>query len=227
MAVDLHQVDVRKAIDEPARRHLAHTPEVIGIHLVNRSPGELLCSFRHGIEHLVRPIQIMHGAENEIEALPVLLHPRPSRGGMHRVVIQFDTRADLHLGIRLPQPLDHIKINARVIPIVISERDITQPLRLRRIHPRLQQLERVGLNAMPLRMRVIIRKQTITCHPSLLTPLRRGQKLLPHAQLRILRKVNLGDVDTVRGQLARGDRLRVLDVFLRIDEHRPITSANA
>jgi hypothetical protein len=43
---------------------------------------------------------------------------------------------------------------------VIGERDVFQPARARGIDPRLQELERVRLHTMPLRVCVVVREKT-------------------------------------------------------------------
>src|SRR3954451_17614572 len=50
-------------------------------------------------------------------------------------------------------------------------------------------------------------------------PLRRRQKLLPDAQLGILRNENLADENFDRREIARRDSCGVIDVLEGIDEH--------
>src|SRR4051794_10531830 len=60
MAMDLHQVEMRKTIDNSSRRHVADAPKIIGVNVIDIAPGKLLRAFRHRVEHLVRPIEVMH-----------------------------------------------------------------------------------------------------------------------------------------------------------------------
>src|SRR5438270_5303626 len=51
-------------------------------------------------------------------------------------------------------------------------------------------------------------------------PSRRGEKLLPDAQLGVLRKENLADEDFVWRKIPRGDGGGIIDVLERIDQDR-------
>ena len=101
----------------------------------------------------------MNRAEDEIEFVPVLFHPASAGGGSLWIVIELDPRANFHVGISRAQFFDLIEINSRVIAIVIGERDVAQSNRARVINPRLQQLLRVRLHPVSLRMHVIIGKK--------------------------------------------------------------------
>ena len=99
------------------------------------------------------------------------------------------------------------------------------------IHPGLQKGRRVRLDAMALRMRMIVGKkkrwsigvlqcwvsQGITPQLHYSTELRRRQELLMRSQFRILREENLGHENLVARELARRNLLVVLNVLSRID----------
>jgi len=78
-----------------------------------------------------------------------------------RIVIELDAGANFEIRIRGAQFIDLIKINSGMKPIVISEGNVTQTARTRAIDPRLQQFSRVPLNAMSLRVGVVIAKELI------------------------------------------------------------------
>ena len=109
MAVDFDEIHMRQAIDQPAGRHLAHASKVICVDLIDRAPCKLRRALRDAVEHLVRPIEEMDRAEDEIQLVPVLLDPTTPSRRVHRIVVQLDPSADLHVGICLAQPLDYLK----------------------------------------------------------------------------------------------------------------------
>ena len=124
MAVDLDQVEMRQAIDQARRGDLAEAAKIIGVNLVDLAAGELFGAGRDGVEHLIGTIEIVDGAEDEIEAVPVFLHPRATGRGCFRIVIQLESGADFDVGIRRAQFVDLVEIDPGVITIVIGERDV-------------------------------------------------------------------------------------------------------
>jgi hypothetical protein len=98
----------------------------------------------------------MDRAENEIEPFPVLLHPISTRGGRFRIVVQLDTGPDLYVGIGGAQFIELIEINSGVVAIVVRERDVGEAARARAIDPRLEQRMGVALDAVTLRVGMVI-----------------------------------------------------------------------
>ncbi len=159
MPVNFHEVDVRQTIDEPGRSDVAHTPKVIGVNFVDSSAGELFRTFGNGIEHLIGAVEVMNGAEDEIEFVPVSFHPGTSSRRSFGIVIQLNASTDFYVGIATAQQFDLIEIDTGMIAIVIGKGDVNQPENARAIDPWLQQFLGVALNAVPLRVRVIIREE--------------------------------------------------------------------
>ena len=159
MPVDLDEIEMRQAINQTGVRDLANAPKIIGIDLVEIAPGELFRADWHAVEHLVHPIQKMDRAEDEIEALPVFLDPALPRDGVDGIVIQFQARTDFDVRIRCAQLFDFIEIDSFVIPVVIGKGDVSEATFPRAVDPRLQQRLSVRLDAVTLRMSVIIGEQ--------------------------------------------------------------------
>ena len=151
---------MRHAIDQPARRHRADAFVVIGIDFIDVAPFEF--GFLAGVIESPVAAQEMDGAEDEIEPVPVLLDPGAARGGVDRIVIQLDPGADFEIGIGCAQPVDLVEVDAGVVAIVIRQGDIAQADVAGVIGPRLEELLRVGLEAMPLRMQMVIGEEP--CH---------------------------------------------------------------
>ena len=78
-----------------------------------------------------------------------------------RVVIELDAGADLHIRIRRTQFVDFIKTNSDMKAIVVGKGNVTQLAPARAVDPRLQQFSRVRLNAMSLRMGMVIAEKLI------------------------------------------------------------------
>src|SRR3954464_2108358 len=125
MAVDFDQVEVRQAIDQSAGRDISNAFEVIAINGINIAAFELDGAARNGIEHL-GSVQVVNRTEHEIQLVPILFYPFAARGGVNRIVIEFNSRADFQVVVIFAQPLDLIEHDALVIPIVIGESDIGQ-----------------------------------------------------------------------------------------------------
>ena len=154
---NLHEIEMRHAIDQPAPRHRADTLVVIGVNLIDVAPRKF--RFLAGVIEGPVAAQEMHGAKNKIEPVPVLLDPAAALCEMHRIVIQFDPGADFQIRIGRAQPIDLVEIDAGMITIVIREGDITQADATRVIGPGLQQLLRVGLVTVALRVEMVIGKK--------------------------------------------------------------------
>src|SRR5229473_3075847 len=93
MSVNLDEIEVGETVDQAGRRDLANAPKIIGIDCVDLAIVELRSSLRNGVEHLIRPLEKVHGAEDKIEFVPMLLHPASPHSGMERIVIQLDPSA--------------------------------------------------------------------------------------------------------------------------------------
>ena len=76
-----------------------------------------------------------------------------------RIVVELDPRANFHPRIFLPQPVELIEIDALAEPVVIGERNVAQTAGTRAVDPGLQEILGVTLNAMALRMGVVIGKE--------------------------------------------------------------------
>jgi hypothetical protein len=77
------------------------------------------------------------------------------------IIIELDPGANFHIRIRGAEFIDLIEINSGVETIVIRESDVVQSARARAVDPRLQQFLRIRLDAMSLRMRVVIGEKLI------------------------------------------------------------------
>src|SRR5438045_1850368 len=99
MTVDLDQIEMRETIDRARRSDTADPPKIIGVYFVDIAAGELLGAGRDAVEHLIGPIQIVNGAEDEIEPVPVFFHPGAPGPGRFRIVVQLEAGANLDIGI--------------------------------------------------------------------------------------------------------------------------------
>ena len=79
MSVNLDQIEMRQAIDQASRRDLANAMEIIRVDLIDVATGKLLGAGRHAVEHLIRALEKVNRPEDEIEPVPILLDPMPSR----------------------------------------------------------------------------------------------------------------------------------------------------
>src|SRR6476620_10793068 len=89
--VDLDQIEMRQAIDQAGGGYLADAAKIIFVNLVDASPDKLTCAVRHAVEHLVRIVEVMNRAQNEIEPVPVFLDPGAAGRGRFRIVVEFNT----------------------------------------------------------------------------------------------------------------------------------------
>ena len=124
------------AIDQSVRRHLPNSPIIIAINLVDVALGEF-CFFAGVIEGPVA-IEKMDRAEDEIEPVPIFLHPFTSGVGMDGVVIQLNPGANSEIRVGIAKAVDHIEVDALMITIVISKCEIAQTDFARVIGPGLQ-----------------------------------------------------------------------------------------
>ena len=130
--------------------------KVVLINLVDAPPDKLSRAVGQAIEHLGRVIEVMNRAEHEIEFVPILFDPFSSGTRSLRIVIELDAGTDFQIGIRGAQFIDFIEIDSGMETIVIGKRNIVQTARARTVDPRLQEFSRIALNAMSLRMGMII-----------------------------------------------------------------------
>src|ERR1043165_3962771 len=103
--------------------------------------------------------------------------------------------------MRDAQFLELVEIDPGMITVVIGERDVGQSALARALDPRLKEALRVRLDAVALRMAVVIGEEFHAIggrRSAASLPSRRGQKFLPNAQLGILRNENLADENFVR-----------------------------
>ena len=156
MPVNLDQINVRQAIDQTARGHLADATKVIRIDRVDLAARELFGAVRHGVEHLVVALQVVHRSKDEIQFVPMLFHPSPAGRRMHGVVIQLNPRANLYVRVRFAQAFDLVEVDSFMVAVVVGKGDVAQSARARRVHPGLQERARVRLHPMSLRVRVVI-----------------------------------------------------------------------
>jgi hypothetical protein len=154
--VDFDQVEMRETIDQTRRGNLADATKIIGVYLVDIATGELFSAGRNAVEHLIGAVEVMDRAENEIEAVPVFLHPRASSRGRFRVVIQFEAGPDFHVGICCTEFIDFVKVDAGVVAIVIGESDVREAAFAGAIDPRLKERLTVRMNAVALGMGVVV-----------------------------------------------------------------------
>jgi hypothetical protein len=101
----------------------------------------------------------MNRAENKIEQAPIFLDPGAAGRGRLRIVIQLDPGTDFYVRISRAQFIDLIEIDPSVVTIVIGKCDVRQPASTRAIDPRLEKRLREGLDAMALRVGVVIGKE--------------------------------------------------------------------
>ena len=122
---------------------------------------ELLSAIWHAIEHLIVAIKEVHGAQDKIEFVPMLLNPFSAGRRVDGIVIEFNASADSQIRISLPQTIDFIEVDSGMITIVIGKGDVDQTELTRRIRPGLKQRRRVTLHPMSLWMSVVIGEEVI------------------------------------------------------------------
>src|SRR6266404_3404973 len=94
MAVNFDEIEMGETIDKSAGSDFAHASEIIRIQIVDVTTFKLLRACRNAIEHLIVALEEMHGAENEIEFVPIFLDPFSPRGRTLRIVVQLDAGAN-------------------------------------------------------------------------------------------------------------------------------------
>src|SRR5437879_7294213 len=80
MAVNFDEIEMGETIDKSAGSDFAHASKIIRIQLVDTTIFKLLRACRNAVEHLIVALEEMNGAENEIEFVPIFLHPFSPRG---------------------------------------------------------------------------------------------------------------------------------------------------
>ena len=156
MAMDFDKIEMRQAINQTRCGDLANTAKVVFINFVDVAPNKLFRAVGHAVEHLLRIVQVMNRAENEVEFVPIFLDPLSARARSLRIVIELDPGANFHIRIDGAKFIDLIEVNAGMVTIVVGERDVVQAARTRAVDPGLQQFLGIWLNAVSLRMRVVI-----------------------------------------------------------------------
>ena len=86
---------------------------------------------------------------------------------MHRIVIQLDSRANFDVRICFAKASNLCEIDAGMIAVVIGQGDVGQATFTRGGDPRLKQRLAVGLQTMPLWVRMIIGKKA---HREIMAP---------------------------------------------------------
>jgi hypothetical protein len=80
---------------------------------------------------------------------------------MNGIVVELNAGADFDAGVGGAQLVDYVQIDPFAVAIVIGEGDVGQSACACTVDPGLQQGTSVGLNAMTLRVAVVIGKELI------------------------------------------------------------------
>jgi hypothetical protein len=80
---------------------------------------------------------------------------KPLSGGC-LIVVEFYTGEDLNVGILFAKPIDHIKVDAGMVPIMICECEASDTAIPTSVNPRLKKIEGIRPDLMALGMRVVI-----------------------------------------------------------------------
>ena len=94
MTMNLNEVDMSEAIDEPRCSHFANTAKVVGVNRIDITAFELPRAIWHPVEHLIGAIKEVHRAQDKIEFVPMLLDPFLASRRVNRIVIELNTGAD-------------------------------------------------------------------------------------------------------------------------------------
>jgi hypothetical protein len=113
-----------EAIDQPAGRHFANAAKIIGVNRIDVMAFELLRAIWHAVEHSIAATKEVHGAENKIEFVPMLLNPFSAGRRVNGIVIELNASAESQIGISFPQMIDFIEVDSGVITIVIGKSDV-------------------------------------------------------------------------------------------------------
>jgi len=124
MTMNLNKIKVSEAIDQPDCCHFANTAKIIGVNCIDVMPFELLRAIWHSVEHSVGATKKVHGTENKIEFVPMLLNPFSAAFRVNGIIIQLNASADSQMRISLTRTIDFIEVDARVITIMIGKSDV-------------------------------------------------------------------------------------------------------
>src|SRR5882724_3808713 len=124
MTMNLNKIKVSEAIDQPGCRHFANTAKIISVNCIDVMPFELLRAIWHAVEHSIGATKKVHGTENKIEFVPMLLNPFSAGFRVNGIVIELNASADSQMRISLTQTIDFIEVDARVITIMIGKSDV-------------------------------------------------------------------------------------------------------
>src|SRR5437588_1994820 len=147
-----------QSIDQSSCDKFPDPAKIIRIQPIDLAVLELGRASRNTIEHLLRIVEVVNRAENEIKFVPVLFDPVSPRVGSFGIVVELDPSPNLYVRISRTELFNFIKVNAGVKTIMIGEGNIVQPARARAIDPRLQQFAGVGQDSVSLRVSVVIRE---------------------------------------------------------------------
>jgi hypothetical protein len=73
---------------------------------------------------LIVAIKEVHGAQDKIEFVPMILDPFSAGGGVNGIIVELNASADSQVGISVPQTIDFIEVDSSVITIVIGKSDV-------------------------------------------------------------------------------------------------------
>jgi hypothetical protein len=153
--MDLHQIEVSKAIDGATPDQPLDLRDVLG-ECVTRTSTRELDPLIWPIEHFAFTGEVMNGPQDEIELLPVPLHPLAATRRGNWVIIQFNPDQNLNILVLLSQALDDFEVNTGVVAIMIGEGDTPNVSLAGSVNPGLQKLQRIRPSLMSLRMGVVI-----------------------------------------------------------------------
>src|SRR5215468_6005116 len=98
---------------------------------------DLRC-FAGAIQHFRFTTEVVNRTQHEIEPFPIFLYPvQPVCRGCG-IIVKFDPGQDLHIRIQVAQMVNHRKINAGDVTVMISESDAPNALCATLFDPRLQ-----------------------------------------------------------------------------------------
>jgi hypothetical protein len=153
--MDFHQIEVSKAIDVATHDQPFELRNVLGECATRASPYNLNFLI-WPIEHFAFTGEVMNGPQDEIELLPVPLHPPAARRRGNWVIIQFNPDQNLNILVLLSQALDDFKVYAGVVAIMIGEGDTPNVSLAGSMNPGLQKLRSIGSDLMSLRVGVVV-----------------------------------------------------------------------
>ena len=157
--MDLNQIKVGETIHHSTGGNIADASEVILVDRIDVATFKLQRPGWNSVEHRIVLVQIVNGAQNEIEFVPVFLYPFASGRRMDGIIVEFDTGTNFEIRIVFAQAVDLGEINAFMISVMIREGEINQTKFSRLIRPRLQKLRKIPLDPVSLRMGMVIEPQ--------------------------------------------------------------------